>query len=200
MFDALQADSAPALDMLPTRALTLLQPWAWAIFNAGKTIENRDWTACKQRGPIWIHTSKNVGARYFDESVDSIIQAAGWRPGNDDILNRADSDEQIVLHTTYTGRPRPGHVKQRYKPGPKLPRGAIVGRVDIVGTVDQDGVVSCQDGTTRSLTADEKKWWFGGFGLVLANPVALKEPVSCTGMLGFWRVGAEDLERCRGAL
>ncbi|MDR3495342.1 MAG: ASCH domain-containing protein [Ancalomicrobiaceae bacterium] len=38
-------------------ALSIRQPWAWAIFHAGKGIENRDWPT-KVRGRVLIHTSK----------------------------------------------------------------------------------------------------------------------------------------------
>jgi hypothetical protein len=36
------------------KALTVRQPWAWAIAHAGKNIENRDWFT-HYRGPIAIH-------------------------------------------------------------------------------------------------------------------------------------------------
>jgi hypothetical protein len=41
------------IDLTHARALTLLNPWAWAITNAGKRIENRscrcgDWAAAGQ--------------------------------------------------------------------------------------------------------------------------------------------------------
>ena len=36
------------------RALTIKQPWAWAIIHGGKDIENRDWVT-SYRGPLLIH-------------------------------------------------------------------------------------------------------------------------------------------------
>lgn len=52
--------------MTTTRALTVQQPWAWAIIHGGKTIENRtqNWT---HRGPLLIH----AGARLSDRGLDS---------------------------------------------------------------------------------------------------------------------------------
>lgn len=38
-------------------ALSIRQPWAWAILYGGKRIENRSWR-CDYRGPILIHASK----------------------------------------------------------------------------------------------------------------------------------------------
>ena len=39
------------------RALSIHQPWAWAILQAGKTVENRTWST-KYRGPSLVHASK----------------------------------------------------------------------------------------------------------------------------------------------
>lgn len=39
------------------KALSIKQPWAWAIFNKGKDIENRTWQT-NQRGTVLIHVSK----------------------------------------------------------------------------------------------------------------------------------------------
>jgi hypothetical protein len=39
------------------KAISIHQPWAWAILHAGKTVENRTW-ATSHRGPLLIHASK----------------------------------------------------------------------------------------------------------------------------------------------
>lgn len=44
---------------LPKLAISIRQPWAWAIIHAGKDIENRDWST-KFRGPVCIHAAKAV--------------------------------------------------------------------------------------------------------------------------------------------
>ena len=44
------------------KALSILQPWAWAILNLGKDIENRHWRT-HFRGRFLIHTGKG-----FDSS------------------------------------------------------------------------------------------------------------------------------------
>lgn len=41
---------------LPDKALSIRQPWAWAIINEGKSIENRS-RRFNYRGPICIHAS-----------------------------------------------------------------------------------------------------------------------------------------------
>ena len=41
------------------KALSIRQPWGWAIFNAGKNIENRS-RYYKYRGKLLIHSSKKI--------------------------------------------------------------------------------------------------------------------------------------------
>jgi len=57
---------------LPKLALSVRQPWAWAIIFAGKDIENRSWQAInhglRQRGRIAIHAAKGMTK---DEYVDA---------------------------------------------------------------------------------------------------------------------------------
>ena len=46
-------------------ALSIRQPWAWAIFHAGKDIENRQWPT-RFRGRILIHAGKQWHPNGFD--------------------------------------------------------------------------------------------------------------------------------------
>lgn len=41
------------------KALTIQQPWAWAILHAGKMIENRTWPT-NHRGTLLIHAGKST--------------------------------------------------------------------------------------------------------------------------------------------
>lgn len=63
-------------------------------------------------------------------------------------------------------------------------RGMIVGVVDVVDCV------------TRSASP----WFFGPVGFTLANPRPLPEPVPCRGMLGFFPVPPDVLERVHAQL
>ena len=47
------------------KALSIRQPWAWMILNAGKDIENREWCT-GLRGRILIHASKGMTAEEWD--------------------------------------------------------------------------------------------------------------------------------------
>lgn len=64
---------------LPSLALSIRQPWAWAIINAGKDIENRDWST-KRRGPICIHAAKGMTGDEFNGFVRTIHGVSLVRP------------------------------------------------------------------------------------------------------------------------
>ncbi len=55
------------------RALSVRNPWAWAILHGQKTVENRDWAtnnpARKFRGRVLLHASKGCGKREYAEAV-----------------------------------------------------------------------------------------------------------------------------------
>ncbi len=45
--------------MADVRAITVRQPWAYAIAHLGKDVENRDW-GTTWRGPLLIHAGKGI--------------------------------------------------------------------------------------------------------------------------------------------
>lgn len=61
---------------LPQLALSVRQPWAWAIIHAGKDIENRSWQATnhglRQRGRIAIHAAKGMTKDEYWEAREFI--------------------------------------------------------------------------------------------------------------------------------
>lgn len=169
--------TAPELAAAP--ALSIRQPWAWAILHAGKTIENRDWRSCKYRGPVWIHASKWGG------------------PSLDRISVAAQDEAYAMLNTARAARsPRldggPVTLRDLYQH-----RGGIVGRARIVGVVENPGRVTEGD-EARDLTDTERAWWLGGFGLVLADaePVPF---VECAGKLGLFKLDETTRTALRGA-
>lgn len=64
---------------LPDFALSIRQPWAWAIINAGKDIENRDWST-KWRGPICIHAAKGITEAEYNGFIRTIHTVSLTRP------------------------------------------------------------------------------------------------------------------------
>jgi hypothetical protein len=67
------------------KALTVKQPWAWAIFHLGKPIENRDWPT-NFRGVFAIHTSKLVRRNEYEMAKHAIADICGAAiPGLDEL-------------------------------------------------------------------------------------------------------------------
>ena len=63
--------------MLPTKmkAISIRPPWAWAIFNAGKDIENRTWRT-KMRGTIAVHASQTMSRPSYEVALEEIMKIA----------------------------------------------------------------------------------------------------------------------------
>lgn len=89
--------------MLP--AISIRQPWAWLILNAGKDIENRDWPT-NFRGRVLIHASKTCTKREYEEALDFMA-------------------DRLILQGLYKNIPS---IKG-------MDRGGIVGSVEIVDCV-----------------------------------------------------------------
>jgi hypothetical protein len=60
----------------------------------------------------------------------------------------------------------------------------------VVGVVTLDRVVT----NVRSLPSDQKRWFFGEYGWVIVNRIALPNPVYCKGVRGL-RDLPDDVER-----
>jgi len=61
-------------------ALSIQQPWAWAIVAGGKDIENRSWGHC-YRGPILIHAAK----KYDIWGTDTVQKMCPSFPGRENL-------------------------------------------------------------------------------------------------------------------
>lgn len=60
------------------KALSIRQPWAWLILNAGKDIENRDWPT-RFRGRILVHASKGMTGAEYESGIYTAMKAnPGW--------------------------------------------------------------------------------------------------------------------------
>lgn len=99
-------------DRLPKMAISIRQPWAWAIVHAGKDIENRDWPT-RFRGPVCIHAAKGMTRDEYD-NANRHIQSVLGQVGQDWL------DRWLGV----TAAPS------------RLERGGIVGVADIIGCVD----------------------------------------------------------------
>jgi hypothetical protein len=68
--------TAPPPADLPRMALSIRQPWAWAIIHAGKDIENRDWST-RFRGPVCIHAAKGCTQEEHHWAARTIAKIGG---------------------------------------------------------------------------------------------------------------------------
>jgi hypothetical protein len=74
-----------AVDLTHARALTLKNPWAWAITNAGKRIENRGWPAPRGLQRVLVHAGAG-----WDRDAEGFIAGLGFElPALDTITTSA---------------------------------------------------------------------------------------------------------------
>lgn len=148
------------------KALTVQQPWAWAIIHGGKDVENRTqaWT---YRGPLAIHAGNRISDRGI-QTVPSII-------GAESLLLGADLAREVMLAESQV-------------------RGAIIGLVDLVDV--HDAAVGCCESWWAELSYAEHggKTRRDIVHLVLEDPRPI-EPIPCRGRLGLWTPQPEVLDQ-----
>ncbi len=76
---------------LPRLALSVRQPWAWAIVSAGKHLENRSWGSWnhhlkRQRGPICIHASSGMTRDEYEDACDFMAKNGVTCPPPGDLI------------------------------------------------------------------------------------------------------------------
>lgn len=193
------------------RGLSFTPPWPFAIFRCGKNIENREkwdtpvYTACREyRGPLVIHASR------LPTGVDSWWKHASQEQSYAPRLSQRIAIEDFL--TTYEGCLIAAKAASIDIPEPPTLRelcgmtGHVVGTANVIGDVVSSptgsGIVrigTASRYTARPLTDHERRWWFGGFALVLDDVVELKEPIPCKGALGLWPVPEHVLHELRRA-
>ncbi|MDJ0006489.1 ASCH domain-containing protein [Gordonia alkanivorans] len=138
------------------KALTVQQPWAWAIVHGGKLIENRtaNWS---YRGPLAIH----AGLRWSGRGSQSDLVHRAWY-------------EQHSIGYTISGR----------LPEWQFEKGAIIGLVDLVDVHPDGGC--CRPWGESAYTEAGGRTRRAVTHLVLENSRPLAEPLVCAGALGLW--------------
>lgn len=146
------------------KAITVQQPYAWAILHGGKTVENRS-RSVNYRGPVAIH----AGTRWSD------------RGARDRRVMEAATD----AHRHGYPAPEPGQASGVLLPN-GLPMGKLIGVVDIIdchparpGCCDDPWCDPSHDG--RAI----------GAHIVLANARRLTEPIRARGQLGLWSLTSD---------
>ena len=170
------------------RVLTVRQPWAWAIINGGKDVENRVRNvAGSYRGPVAIHAGAAWDESSYDNPKEWEIRRAitskqnGW-PADDGEVWASDmlepEDERFV-------------------------RSAIIGVVDLVGVHNataNDQTPMCWEFGDRMGAKAEGKFcspWAQASEkhLELANPRPLANPIPFKGALGLRKIDTDTIAR-----
>ena len=129
------------------KTLSIRQPWASLIVKGFKDVENRSWKT-PIRGEIAVHAS---ASKAEDDWEDAIITVAVIRA-----IALSEAKEWLIKTI--------GEFD-------KLPRGAILGTVEIA---------DCKRERMSPWHFDEN------WGFYLQNPKELKKPIPAKGKLGFW--------------
>lgn len=154
--------------MTEIRAITVKQPWAFAITHLGKTVENRG-TSFAYRGRILIH----AGREWDGFAVDDRRIRAGFAP----YLT-------TYQQARYINQIDPAEHHDRFV------FGAVIGVAELVDVHRAKATVGCCEPWGD-------QWYASNSGvgtahhLVLDNVLALDMPVACRGNLGMWRPPAE---------
>lgn len=146
------------------RALTLIEPWAWAIAHRGKRYEHRSWAPWQsiigQR--VAIHAGKS-----FDEGAAQMIER-----------------ETGIVVPRNTPR---GIVAVARVDGFVDDKGGT-DRVKVYST-NHDCLERCK----AAHEVADQRWYGGGLAWVLDDVWTLPEPVPCRGAQGLWVIPAGEL-------
>lgn len=129
------------------KTLSIRQPWASLIVKGFKDVENRSWRT-PIRGEIAVHAS---ASKTEDDWEDAIITVAAIRA-----IAFSDAEKWLI---------------ETIGEFDKLPRGAILGTVEIT---------DCKRERMSPWHFDEN------WGFYLQNPKEIKKPIPAKGKLGFW--------------
>lgn len=66
------------------KALSIRQPWAWLILNAGKDIENRGWRT-HLRGRVLIHAAKGMTREEYEIAAEARLPESVSFPAFDSL-------------------------------------------------------------------------------------------------------------------
>jgi hypothetical protein len=162
------------------RALTVQQPWAWAIVHGGKDVENRTRNlAGSYRGPVAIHAGKQVSR----DGVDDPRLRPDWAVAMGYVYVHRSGDRAEISYPDRAATQAPNRLAS------VMPLGAIIG---VTGLVDVH--------VEQAHCCPDTIWAERAIGpgqpivhLVLEHPRPLAEPVPCRGALGLWTPSAEVL-------
>lgn len=169
------------------KALSLTQPWAslcvapdpTAPWRAVKPIETRSWRVTQKHLPmrLAIHASLGITREmrlWITDRTRGSLRShfVGWYG---EALELAGLSRADPWHST--------------APGDKIPLGAIIGSVTLVGCVPSDEVADgWKRGAVTDLTYHLGDFSPGRWGWIFTRPVPLARPIPCRGKQGLWTV------------
>lgn len=167
------------------RALSLSPPWTWAVFDLGKTVENRSRKGAKCglpsrnfRGRVAIHASGLPTRREFSETVER-CRASPWQIIADDGRNVGCAREEIAVPESVATRGRAGSIgappAPLWVPGVAWKVPAIVGVVDVVGIVLPGGRAEIVLAEGEVTMGYEDRRDFEGMGTLIETRQLTKE-------------------------
>jgi hypothetical protein len=155
---------AAAIRAEPARkALTVKQPWGWAIIKGLKDVENRS-RPTKHRGQLYIHAGKG----WADEGVKALE----------------------ALRTPMGFQEFP--LRHEWEEPARSTAGMVIGTVDVVDCHHADDCWTGSAVKDDNVHEEHCSAWAmsGHYHWVLANARPLECPFHETGKLGIWNLGA----------
>lgn len=151
------------------RALTIKQPWAYAILRWGKRVENRTTYPPEhligQR--IALHAGKSWSHKALDWMLDHGLVPVAWAEA----------------------------TQNRFAVGAIVGTAVLVGWAEKRATYEYDSDEHDRAGLTReqAIQALDSPWYMGRVAVVLGDVRELAVPVPCRGQIGYWTLseGAE---------
>jgi hypothetical protein len=169
------------------RALSLIQPWAWAVVFGPKWIENRVWWS-ELTGPIWLASSAQVTRPYYREARELILRIAERTSGPVEVPHLDDLTYGAVLGRAFVSdRILPGgYADANTRAGYESARRA---RTSMKLHGPQWGDELIKTGALRRHELAGTAWHFPDqYGYVLDDRRPLERAVPCIGHRKAWRM------------
>lgn len=168
---------------LPTRALSVHAPWAWALIKGWKPLENRGATFGKLpvgtefwlQASLWPGRGPLQGNRLteFEYACSDV----------EDLLIQSRCEEELESDDPADELWTPSLDVERVA----AIRGHIIGRLTVTGYATPDA-------------PPDSPWYVpGNLAVLVAKPVPLARPVPTKGALGWWTVPEHVLEQLKEA-
>lgn len=166
------------------RAITVKQPWAWAIAHGGKSIENRS-RGTTYRGPLAIHAGLAWSERGATDTrvIDAIR-------GDRQPEGYYDPPIHVVAEVG-----RAGFIAVR-PTDPRYATGVVIAVAELADAHPDAGC--CRPWGESSYTEASGRKRTAVHHLILEDIRPLPAPLACRGALGYWRLPADVLELLPG--